>query len=39
MKTKKNKAITIINVNVTEIYNHVLHIGFSHNLKKRKISN
>ena len=39
MKTKKNKIVTIMSVNVTETYVHVLHIRFLHNLKKEKISN
>ena len=39
IKAKKNKIVTIINVNVTKTYDHVLQIRFSHNLKKRKISN
>ena len=38
-KRGRDKMITIMSMNVTKVYNHVLHPRLLHNLKKRKISN
>ena len=38
-KQKRNKVVTILSVNVTKTYDHVLCTGFFHNLKKIRISN